>query len=72
MENEVIHDIRLIMLEQTGEHKDKARANLLKYHKQIVRAYVAIVRPRVFKEGDFVLKGTTYVMRGILVPKFTL
>ena len=70
LQSEVLCDTRIPALEQLDEHRDKARSNLQTYQKRIARAYDIMVRPRVFKEGDLVLKAATHVMRGISAPKF--
>ena len=49
-----------------------ARASLQTYQKCIAHAYDVMVRPRVFQEGDLILKAATHMMQGLSVPKFKL
>lgn len=45
--------------------------NFNTYKKWVARAYDKIVRPRVFKVGDLVLRAASHVRSGVLAPKFT-
>ena len=70
MQSEVMHDPRPTALELLDERRDKASTALQKYQNQISRAYDVMVRPRVFDEGDLVLKAAVHVQCGQHAQKF--
>ncbi|KAJ1412757.1 hypothetical protein SESBI_20191 [Sesbania bispinosa] len=45
------------------EERDKAETELLKHHRRLTLSYEKMVRPRMFREGEMVLKATEAVMR---------
>ncbi|KAJ1431731.1 Retrotransposon, unclassified-like protein [Sesbania bispinosa] len=51
-------------IEGLEEDRLKAEDELMRHHKRLTLAYEKIVRPRMFHEGELVLKVTDDVMRG--------
>ena len=61
---------RLADLEVVEEKRNQADQNIKTYQRRIAQSYDKLVRPRMFQKGDFVLKATEHVMRGIHATKF--
>ncbi|XP_059629587.1 uncharacterized protein LOC132272458 [Cornus florida] len=69
--SEVSFDPRIGELEGLGEKREQARIKLRVYQKRLARDYNAMVKARVFQEGDLVPKATPHVMKNLAVSKFT-
>ncbi|KAJ1441597.1 Retrotransposon, unclassified-like protein [Sesbania bispinosa] len=52
-----------VVAEIMEEVRGKAEGELLKHHRRLTLAYEKLVRPRMFSEGELVLKATDAVMR---------
>ncbi|KAJ1441902.1 Ribonuclease H domain [Sesbania bispinosa] len=55
---------RTTELEDVENLCDKVKEEALKHHRRLVLAYEKLVRPRMFNEGELVMKATNAVMRG--------
>ncbi|KAJ1406582.1 Integrase, catalytic core [Sesbania bispinosa] len=49
--------------EVVEERRTEAESELLNHHRRLTLAYERLVRPRMFHEGELVLKATDVVMR---------
>ncbi|KAJ1437620.1 hypothetical protein SESBI_03619 [Sesbania bispinosa] len=56
--------------ETMEEERDKAESELLKHHRRLTLSYEKMVRPRMFHEGEMVLKAIEAVMRKQHVSKW--
>ncbi|KAJ1386451.1 Ribonuclease H superfamily [Sesbania bispinosa] len=54
---------REAVVEGLEEDRDKAEDELMKHHRRLTLAYEKLVKPRMFHEGELVLKATDVVMR---------
>ncbi|KAF7822062.1 reverse transcriptase [Senna tora] len=66
-----IEHIREADLEALKKRRDKACANHLVYQRKIIKTYDKLVSPRMFQDGDLVLKDAKHIVKGVHATKFT-
>ncbi|KAF7842063.1 reverse transcriptase [Senna tora] len=64
LEDKVEHS-RDADLEALDERRDKACQNHQMYQQKLIQAYDKLVRPRMFKEGELVMRATEHVMKNL-------
>ncbi|KAF7839291.1 reverse transcriptase [Senna tora] len=70
LEDKVEHS-RDADLEALDERRDKACQNHQMYQQKMIQAYDKLVRPRMFKEGELVMRATEHVMKNLHSTKFS-
>ncbi|XP_016207005.1 uncharacterized protein LOC107647443 [Arachis ipaensis] len=61
---------REVELQELEEKREVVGSKMEEYHRRLALAYDKHVRPRVFLEGDLVLKSVDAVMRKMSLPKW--
>ena len=65
------NDSRSLDLEILKERREQVQKKVQVYQRKIAQAYNKLVKPRIFQEGDLVLKVVDHAMKGLHAPKFT-
>ena len=65
------NDYRSLDLEILEGKREQVQKKVQVYQRKIAQAYNKLVKPRIFQEGDLVLKAADHAMKGLHAPKFT-